>query len=198
MLSSSTVSLYDSMDNSPPGSSVHGTSQARILEWGSVFPFPPPDDLPDPEIKPESLVSPSLQVERFFFFFFTTEPPRKPYCRIIGLGRFPWRRERLPTPVFWPGKFHGLYSPWGFRESDTAEWLSPHFFFHNKRKAQTVLLSIPQSRNSHMGTEHKAGRLHSGRRLLSELALAGTLTSESQPLNCQKANFCCLSHSLWC
>ena len=24
----------------------------------------------------------------------------------------PWRRERLPTPVFWPGEFHGLY-PWG-------------------------------------------------------------------------------------
>ena len=24
-----------------------------------------------------------------------------------------WRRERLPTPVFWPGEFHGLYSPWG-------------------------------------------------------------------------------------
>ena len=21
----------------------------------------------------------------------------------------PWRRERLPTPVFWPGEFHGLY-----------------------------------------------------------------------------------------
>ena len=23
----------------------------------------------------------------------------------------PWRREQLPTPVFWPGEFHGLYSP---------------------------------------------------------------------------------------
>jgi len=22
-----------------------------------------------------------------------------------------WRRERLPTPVFWPGEFHELYSP---------------------------------------------------------------------------------------
>ena len=22
-----------------------------------------------------------------------------------------WRREQLPTPVFWPGEFHGLYSP---------------------------------------------------------------------------------------
>ena len=22
----------------------------------------------------------------------------------------PWRRERLPTPVFWPGEFHGLFN----------------------------------------------------------------------------------------
>ena len=28
---------------------------------------------------------------------------------IPELGRFPWRRERLPTPVFWPGEFQGLY-----------------------------------------------------------------------------------------
>ena len=34
---------------------------------------------------------------------------------IPGLGRFPWRRERPPTPVFWPGEFHGLYCPRGRR-----------------------------------------------------------------------------------
>ena len=28
----------------------------------------------------------------------------------------PWRRKRLPTPVFFPGKFHGLYSSWGCKE----------------------------------------------------------------------------------
>ena len=27
------------------------------------------------------------------------------------VGKIPWRRERLPTPVFWPGEFHGLYRP---------------------------------------------------------------------------------------
>jgi len=32
--------------------------------------------------------------------------------------------ERLPTPVFWPGEFHELYSPWGHKQSDTTEWLS--------------------------------------------------------------------------
>ena len=43
---------------------------------------------------------------------------------IPGLGRFSWRRERLPTPVFWPEEFHRLYSPWGHKESDTTEPLS--------------------------------------------------------------------------
>ena len=23
------------------------------------------------------------------------------------VGKIPWRRERLPTSVFWPGEFHG-------------------------------------------------------------------------------------------
>ena len=40
------------------------------------------------------------------------------------VGKIPWRRERLPTPVFWPGEFHGLYSPWGHKELDMTEWLS--------------------------------------------------------------------------
>ena len=43
---------------------------------------------------------------------------------IPGLGRFPWRREQQPTPVFWPGEFHGLYNPWGHKESDMTEELS--------------------------------------------------------------------------
>ena len=25
------------------------------------------------------------------------------------VGKIPWRRERLPTPVFWPREFHGQY-----------------------------------------------------------------------------------------
>ena len=40
-----------------------------------------------------------------------------------------WRRKRQATTVFLPGKFHGQQSlagcsPWGGKESDTAEWLS--------------------------------------------------------------------------
>ena len=48
-----------------------------------------------------------------------------PQCRRPGfypwVGTIPWRKERLPTPVFWPGEFHGLYSPCGHKESDTTE-----------------------------------------------------------------------------
>ena len=36
--------------------------------------------------------------------------------------KIPWRRERLPTPVFWPGDFHRLYNPWGLEESDTTDF----------------------------------------------------------------------------
>ena len=38
--------------------------------------------------------------------------------------KIPWRRERLLSSVFWPGGFHGLYSPWGRKESDTTEQVS--------------------------------------------------------------------------
>ena len=70
--------LCDPMDCSPPGSSVHGIFQARVLEgaaiafskeyWGGLL-FPSPGDLPDPEIEP---ASPALAGG-----FFTAEPPRK-------------------------------------------------------------------------------------------------------------------------
>ena len=43
------------------------------------------------------------------------------------VGKISWRRERLPTPVFWPGEFHGLYSLWSRKESDIVERLSLHF-----------------------------------------------------------------------
>ena len=42
------------------------------------------------------------------------------------VGKIPWRRKREPTPVFLPGKSHGLrsmagYSPWGHKGSYTTE-----------------------------------------------------------------------------
>ena len=49
--------LCDHLDYSPPGSSVHGILQAKILEWVTM--------LPDPGIEPTSLMSPAL-AGRFF------------------------------------------------------------------------------------------------------------------------------------
>ena len=43
--------------------------------------------------------------------------------------KIPWRREQLPTPVFWPGEFYGWYSPWGDKESASTERLS--LFYSN-------------------------------------------------------------------
>ena len=55
------------MDSSPPGSSVHGISQARILEG---LPFPSPGNLPDLGIEPATHALAGR--------FFTTESPGKP------------------------------------------------------------------------------------------------------------------------
>ena len=41
--------LCDPVDGSPPGSSVHGISPARILEWVAI---PSPGHLPDPDNEP--------------------------------------------------------------------------------------------------------------------------------------------------
>ena len=56
------------MDCSPPGSSIHGIFQERILEW---LPFPSPGDLPNPGIEPQSPAL--LQADAL-----PSEPPGKP------------------------------------------------------------------------------------------------------------------------
>ena len=54
-------------------------------EYWSGLPFPSPGDLPNPGIEPGS---PALQADPW-------------------VGKIPWRKEWLPTPVFLPGE-----SPW--------------------------------------------------------------------------------------
>ena len=49
---------------------------------------------------------------------------------IPGLGRSPGERKRLPTPVFGPGEFHGLYSLWGCKQPDVTKRLS-HLYIPN-------------------------------------------------------------------
>ena len=45
------------------------------------------------------------------------------------IGKIPWRREWVPTPIFLPGEFHGErslagHSPWVHKESDITEQLT--------------------------------------------------------------------------
>ena len=63
-----------------------------------------------------------IELEKFKIGI-TTMECRRPQLD-SWVWKIPWRRERIPTPVFWPGEFHGLYSPWGRKESDTTERLS--------------------------------------------------------------------------
>ena len=66
----------DSMDCSPPGSTVRGISQAKILEWVAISSHR--GNLPNPEIKPTSLWSPVLAGG-----FFTIAPPGKPQMNSV-------------------------------------------------------------------------------------------------------------------
>ena len=55
------LTLGNPVDYSPPGSSVHGILQARILEWVAI---PSPEDLPDPGTETRS---PTLQADSLPF-----------------------------------------------------------------------------------------------------------------------------------
>ena len=61
------------------------------------------------------------------------------------VGKIPWQRERLPTPVFWPGEFHGLYSPWGRKDETERLSLSNESSSFNKEvvsKKPRVLIQV--------------------------------------------------------
>ena len=74
LVTMSCLSLCNPLDYSLPGSSVHGISWTRILEWVAIL-FS--RDLPNPGIKP---ASPPLASG-----FFTTEPSGKPNTESEGL-----------------------------------------------------------------------------------------------------------------
>ena len=62
--------LQDPMGCSLPGSSAHGVSQAKILEWIAISSA---RGSSPPRIKPAFLASPALQADSL-----STEPPGKP------------------------------------------------------------------------------------------------------------------------
>jgi len=66
---------------------------------------------------------------------------RETWVRSLGWEEIPWRREKLPTPVFWPGEFHGLYSPWHRKRSDTTKRLSLSLSINESERKKVKSLS---------------------------------------------------------
>ena len=65
------------------------------------------------------------------------------------VGMIPWGRERLPTPVFWPGELHGLYSH-GVAKSQTQLSDFPFHHYFNlwvkvKKKNASLLSALPSN-----------------------------------------------------
>ena len=71
------------------------------------------------------------------------------------VGKIPWRKAWQTTPVFLPEEFHCSpclegYSPWGCKESNTAEWLT-HLKIHckynmNKKQVRMMKGRMEKSR----------------------------------------------------
>ena len=77
------------MDRGAWQPTVHGVAGVRH----DLTTKPPPRYIPDGSVGKESICN-------------AGDPGLVP-----GLGRSSGERERLSTPVFWPGEFQGLYSP---------------------------------------------------------------------------------------
>ena len=105
MCSQSYITLCDPMDCSPPGSSVHGIFQARILEWVAISssrePFPPRDQT--------CITSASCIAGRFFI----AEPLGKPQNMLMQK-----LNNMHPAALKWLGLlryFHYITSPHGLQ-----------------------------------------------------------------------------------
>ena len=77
-----------------------------------------------------SLIFPAFKAHFIFSFLILFFPSSKPASNVavflsifLGLTVPP----RLSPPVFWPREFHGLYRPWGHKESNIIELLSLSF-----------------------------------------------------------------------
>ena len=61
------------------------------------------------------------------------------------VGKIPWKR--LPTPVFWPGEFHGLYSPWVAKSQTRLSDLHFHFSCYLSGSVLLLLHAVPHSKH---------------------------------------------------
>ena len=137
------LTLCDPMDCSPPGSSVHGILQERILEWVAM-----PSSRGSFQLRDQTCITCVFCIAGRFLMhnfkrkWWVSKLIRNLYsnlkpvftfkglpwwlrwlsvCLQCGRQRFslwvrkiPWRRKWQPTPVFLPEKLHGLRSLVGY------------------------------------------------------------------------------------
>ena len=139
----SSLTLCDPMDCSPPGSSVHGILQTRMLEWVAIS-FP--RGLPNPGIEPRS---PELQADSL-----PTEPPGKPpsICHLLcQRGEFSTRSDCILDY-----KYCGF---WGFCPVFLAGGRTPRSLSLQAQLQQCdVYVAKPAPLLAHFSRKHCAGR----------------------------------------
>jgi len=55
------------------------------------------------------------------------------------VGKIPWRREGLSTPVFWPGEFHGLIVHGVTKSGTEGLSLSQHFLMDGPMLSKSLI-----------------------------------------------------------
>ena len=174
MCAQSHLTLCDPMDYSPPGSSVHGTLQARILEWVAIS-----FSRGSSQSMHWTHINCLLHCRWILYHWAPIEAPivYSSYQFVQGCPRWlwdkesvhqhrgfrwhrfnpwvrkvPWGREWQPTAIFLPGKSHGLvgYSPWGRKKSDMTEGLSTNLYKPPWIQNLTVVSFHSDSGPSHM------------------------------------------------
>ena len=112
------------MDCSPPGSSVHGISQASILDWVAL-PFLSPGDLPDSGIEPVSSIA-----NRFF----TAEPLKwKWSCSVVSNSATPWTiaYQASPSMGFSRREYWSGLPFWGVQNEERLKHQGGNQLFRN-------------------------------------------------------------------
>ena len=129
----SCLTLCDAMDYTPPGSSIHGILQARILEWVAIsfsksisqsesevaqscLTLCDPMDYSQPVSTVDGILQANILEWVAISFSKGSSRPRDQIRVSCIAGK--WRRQRHPTLALLPGKSHGWRSlvgcsPWG-------------------------------------------------------------------------------------
>ena len=141
LVAQSCPTLCDPRNCSLPGSSVHGISQAKILEWVAIS-FS--RDLSNPGTE---LGSPALQAE----------PPGKPSLEHIKLGQSFWRTKFVTI-------YQNLKYTFPLKENAIQEIYSPYKLIYMCRDLYTKITIVQNSKRLKSVSTGTRGRVPRGNR----------------------------------